>query len=107
MHLCVNGYEEFTANAQGFCDMFNHWTERDMHIVLGGPTVESHSVTEIISQIAEGDDPSMQELFKGWQNGMKRRTVMALASGNAKDIGTGLKSRNNVGAVSAYLLLDR
>ena len=105
MHLCVNGYEGFTANAQGFCDIFNHWTEGDMHIVLGGPSVESHSVTEIISQIAEGDDPSMQELFRGWQKGMKRRTV--IASGNGKDIGTGLKAGNTVGAVSAYLLRDR
>ena len=79
-----------------------------MHIVLGGPTVESHSVTEIISQIAaEGDDPSMKELFQGWQNGMKRRTVIALASGNAKDLGTGIKFHNTVGGVSAHLLLDR
>ena len=54
-----------------FCDIFNHWTEGDIHIVLGGPSVESHSVTEIISQIAEGDDPSIQELFKGCQKGMK------------------------------------
>ena len=49
----------------------------------------------------------MGEMFKGWENGMKRRTIIALASGNAKDLGTGLKSRNTVGAVSAYLLRDR
>jgi len=107
MNICVNTYEGFSVNAMGIRDILNHWMEGMIHFLLGGGTVKSFAVTEIIAQITERNDPAMGEMFKGWENGMKRRTVIALASGKAKDLRMGIKFRNTVGGVSAHLLLDR